>query len=1563
MKAVLTFLELPESLLQYNERIQVIVSVYVMDNGEMSFRNSAELWLNLTNSYEDIFPKLLNEGEPIGYGENVIVKPELRSYPADTEEGYKLLEGFSCRWYYDPNCIVITDENGEPAGNNDDEDMYIGETDSSFYTIRRIGDWDTDITLAIDYKDSNENEQHLEHWYHVDRLQYEIRTNAPMDWVYSDGELDITYGISDAVSACVERGEGNLVITIGIPDFDSGDPMQNGFQWKVICAEGRDYSINDNMITLHGAALYDTVGEQPIYVNIRLDSSDGRTIFWPGDCQINVYEEWENSNRKGDRDMLPGWDDSISRFFDVSLGNGEFPYGWNGSYEVVDVQIISQTPAVPGKIVAEVRRDVNQNDENDYWWYYRVYNHGEAVFEVTYLDYHGEKKTYTFNICVNGDVYNLEADYALGANVGLPGATIPFWAQGYHHIEGQPDETEGLIYEWTLTEFGDQIGYITVDPEDSRKASITFYDELSREYDGQWFPVRVTLYDGVDEAGNRIERSWQDLWVMMAHDYYDIAPSLIDPNLLVGNSVTETFELRRLSSDMETGTYEVCENVHFRWYYDSNALEIRDASGRIVGNNDEEGYYIDSEESYGTSVSFTIKRKEPWGTDINLMVDYGAEQQTGFVYTLYHQDYSIWLNTDKDTNNVYTDGQLYINYDLSGQLQAMKDAGACTIEVTVGIPDDELPENAWVKDFSGETYYRVEENVISLNGAALFEALKEYDTDRIRVEVKAVNGEMELSRNFRDVWVREIKEDMDREWSRGMLPGWDGNVQKYYNVYVENTEYPFGENLQYRVINVEIENTWGGSEEEASVWLERMQDETDPDNYWWYYRADTYGGATLKVTYETPSGGTDSYVFDLYVNGDVFDLNLWTEDGSDRSLPGTVKVLQAELWHHSDHGDNSTDGITLEWSIQDEYQAQFADLILDPDNPTRAELQFHDIPEGQDWIWEDIWVDVVAYNGIDEDGNPLECCRRDIRITVASQYNEIWPTRTDSDLDMGCSEKISVEVRRYPSLSEQEYDLEADVFYRWEYDENAVEVLDEEGNKVGNYNENGYIGSAASTGTIVDFTIHRLTSWGTNLVIYAEWTDAYGEEHQERRDYWLNQKNYNIWFEQDHMDVYTDCETVLELNIDELGSLDYQLEVTAGWVDEEDRFISYLPKSGCRVEGNRVIISGDKLGNYQYDSICVLARVLYQNEELSCTWGWVNIIKACNEHSWLTRVVQKPTCSEPGMEKWVCDECGEVRFIETDRLEHQTTIVNAKEATEEEEGYTGDLVCTVCGELLVEGTVIPKKVVLVMGITLNAEEIILPALETFQLEATILTASLVTNQMVVWSTDNEAIASVDNHGLVTAKTYGTATITASVERSPGETVSASCLVHVLFSDVLKGYYYTPVYWAADLGITRGYNGGEYFGVGANCTRQDLMIFLWRAEGQPTGYGDARNMFNDVTKGPNTAANQAIAWGYSTGIVKGYKDGGFHPNDPIVRKDVMIMLYRVAGKPAVSGTVTFTDVIENGYKTTSDTYRAILWGVQQGITKGYSEGPLAGQFGCTENCLREQIVTFLYRYKN
>lgn len=233
------------------------------------------------------------------------------------------------------------------------------------------------------------------------------------------------------------------------------------------------------------------------------------------------------------------------------------------------------------------------------------------------------------------------------------------------------------------------------------------------------------------------------------------------------------------------------------------------------------------------------------------------------------------------------------------------------------------------------------------------------------------------------------------------------------------------------------------------------------------------------------------------------------------------------------------------------------------------------------------------------------------------------------------------------------------------------------------------------------------------------------------------------------------------------------------------------------------------------------------------------------------------------------------------------------------------------------------------------------------------------NSAITWSSSNSAVATVNSNGTVTAVSYGKANI---IARSASG-LTAYTTVQTRFSDVAGSadrtssdyqYYFTPVYWAADNGITAGMGDGT-FGVGLECTRKDVMLFIWRMAGKPSPSGDATDYFTDVSE-LSTSFNKAIAWAYENGIAKGYDNGTFGIELPIARKDVLIMLYRYAGKPSVgTSTMKFTDC--TGYASSSDTYKAIIWGTNKGITAGYADGT----FKPLENCLREQIITFLYRY--
>lgn len=90
---------------------------------------------------------------------------------------------------------------------------------------------------------------------------------------------------------------------------------------------------------------------------------------------------------------------------------------------------------------------------------------------------------------------------------------------------------------------------------------------------------------------------------------------------------------------------------------------------------------------------------------------------------------------------------------------------------------------------------------------------------------------------------------------------------------------------------------------------------------------------------------------------------------------------------------------------------------------------------------------------------------------------------------------------------------------------------------------------------------------------------------------------------------------------------------------------------------------------------------------------------------------------------------------------------------------------------------------------------------------------------------------------------------------------------------------------------------------------------------------------------------------SLGIVSGTSKTTFSPDNQLIRGDFMLMLYNAAGKPAVTGGSTFTDVANTDYYAA-----AIAWAQQQGIAAGAGDGTFQPQATLT----REQAFAFLYR---
>lgn len=169
-----------------------------------------------------------------------------------------------------------------------------------------------------------------------------------------------------------------------------------------------------------------------------------------------------------------------------------------------------------------------------------------------------------------------------------------------------------------------------------------------------------------------------------------------------------------------------------------------------------------------------------------------------------------------------------------------------------------------------------------------------------------------------------------------------------------------------------------------------------------------------------------------------------------------------------------------------------------------------------------------------------------------------------------------------------------------------------------------------------------------------------------------------------------------------------------------------------------------------------------------------------------------------------------------------------------------------------------------------------------------------------------------------------------------------------FTDVpADQYYYEPVLWAVNKGITAGVSKDK-FGPNDPCTRGQIVTFLWAAAGKPEPTSTT-NPFRDVSS--KDYFYKAVLWAAENKITAGVAPDRFGPNEICTRAQTVTFLWASQGRPAASNKVQFTDVSAKDYFADS-----VAWAYENGVTAGVG----GGLFGSGNNCARAHCVTFLYK---
>ena len=179
-----------------------------------------------------------------------------------------------------------------------------------------------------------------------------------------------------------------------------------------------------------------------------------------------------------------------------------------------------------------------------------------------------------------------------------------------------------------------------------------------------------------------------------------------------------------------------------------------------------------------------------------------------------------------------------------------------------------------------------------------------------------------------------------------------------------------------------------------------------------------------------------------------------------------------------------------------------------------------------------------------------------------------------------------------------------------------------------------------------------------------------------------------------------------------------------------------------------------------------------------------------------------------------------------------------------------------------------------------------------------------------------------------------------------------------FTDVSGSYK-----WAANSvdfmymnDIIKGNNtkNPKLFGPGAKMTRAMLVTVLYRAAGEPSVTG-ITNKFTDNKQGKYYY--NAVLWASNKGIVNGATATTFDPDGNITREQIAAILYRYAGSPSVTGSLSgYSDQAQ----VSSFAVTAMQWAVGSGIITGITSGGKT-TLSAKGNATRAQVAVMLHRF--
>ena len=1037
-------------------------------------------------------------------------------------------------------------------------------------------------------------------------------------WIYNNEDLSLGVN-TDGLSLT----EGNVVLEWSVDVRTLEQAWENDQYNRNLGPDSGVYTVSEDetQITLHGEALAAQELNENEFITVMVtaflqegneDGSDQRLAnAW---ASLEIREPWYAYDYPGSE---PG--DAEIKIHDTYTVNDTIwcnyedatePYGAGRDVLVKNISILrhkvwnderqgwddSETPVV--SIDEDGRTIIGEG-------------FGCADIEIVHesAEDPNETVTDTFELFVGGDVYDLICSPSNNVNM-LTSDECSISTKLYHEWRDE-DWNEGWEYteDYKLSVTEDDgtpvydSEYLDVAVGEDEKSLTVKSKDL--ENGGITINVRVMMPE-IDEDGSAtgkwFECTRRNIYVNLTQGY-DVLESDSPDEVLVGGSL----DFNDLNARVMTYWYdenaarqgEERADVTYRAEYDGNAWEVVDR------------------ENGGLPV---LKRIGNWPTWVNLIAEDTTDgnEICRKDYYFGNLNYDIWFdgenirNENGDGTWIYNTEDLVLNVNTENLADKQSADIELTYEYKVGICEDGRDD--YVRELSGAVL-TADGSSVTLHGAQIWQELagtelSENQWTDVSLQVYA-NGVWAASCAL-GLDVREPSYDYQcPDGGVSMLPGWDHWVDSSFNCYVENEEYPYGENQNVTVTDVTVAN----AEDEESELPVCMIDGSDENGWNIHASQNTCGHAVATVTYELVDGSGDSgsYEFDIWVGGDVFSMNLWSDCVSDQLLPGESLQMTAQVRHDyydNEIGHNSGDvdeeelgaSVEIEWLLSvdsgrpnqnedgsvtwydytdDGTEYPVLTLVPGEDGRTCTVTAAEMLPEE----WGDYGVCVEAHAHVpnaEAEGGREELAANDCWITVTNGYWQLMQKAGDGSVeplqnmlpsDLVANDPVNLNpVPVFISQSGDQPDTQG-LRYRLEWDQEAVQIMAEgvgpDAEKLSYDAETEDAAYSAASG----FTVTRQNRHETYLNLIAELPelnengeqvlDEDGNEcyYEVTRCEWrFDELDYNIWFEELRGDgntwVFTDEEYALELNVsnmaDKLADGKYALDVTVGVYEEAE---------------------------------------------------------------------------------------------------------------------------------------------------------------------------------------------------------------------------------------------------------------------------------------------------------------------------------------------------------------------------------------------------------------------------